>query len=176
VPGPFEGHNELPAGFSIIRAASLDEAIAFAMRQADILGDVEIDIRPLTEPWDLGIGMKPSQLSTRRYMVLRKATAPTEAGDAPSPQQRARLAHLIDETIRSDQHLVTETLRPSRRGRRYKNASEGVMVHDGPFAETKELIGGYVVVSAASLTDAGRWAEQYIGVVGAAEVDLLEVE
>jgi hypothetical protein len=176
VPGPFEGHNELPAGFSIIRAASLDEAIAFATRQADILGDVEIDIRPVTEPWDIGIGTKPSQLGTRRYMVLRKATVSTEAGDAPSPQQRARLAHLIDETIRSDQHLVTETLRPSRRGRRYKNASEGVMVHDGPFAETKELIGGYVVVSAASLADAGRWAEQYIGVVGADEVDLLEVE
>ena len=47
VPGPLEGHNELPAGFSIIRAASLAEVIEFATREADILGDVEIDIRGL---------------------------------------------------------------------------------------------------------------------------------
>ena len=68
------------------------------------------------------------------------------------------LARLIDETTRSGVHLVTETMRPSRRGRRYKNSRDGVSVYDRPFTETKELIGGYVVVSAASLEDAGRWA------------------
>ena len=73
-------------------------------------------------------------------------------------------------------HLVTETMRPSRRGRRYKNSRDGVSVYDGPFTETKELIGGYVVVSAASLEDAGRWAVQYLGAVQTDEVDLRELE
>jgi hypothetical protein len=67
-------------------------------------------------------------------------------------------------------------MRPSARGRRYKNSTNGVSVVDGPFTESKELIGGYVIVSAESLDAAGRWAAQYIDVVQADEVDLRELE
>jgi hypothetical protein len=49
-------------------------------------------------------------------------------------------------------------------------------VTDGPFTETKELVAGYVIVSADSLEDASRWALRYVDAVGADEVDLLEVE
>jgi PhnB protein len=73
-------------------------------------------------------------------------------------------------------HLVTESLRPSRRGRRYKNSRDGVSVFDGPFIETKELIAGYIVVSAASLDDAGRWAVQYVHAVGSDHAELRELE
>jgi hypothetical protein len=107
-------------------------------------------------------------------MVLRKATAATEAGVAPSSAQRAELSRLVEETANA--HLVTETMRPSARGRRYKNSTNGVSVVDGPFTESKELIGGYVIVSAESLDAAGRWAAQYIDVVQADEVDLRELE
>ena len=141
-----------------------------------MLGDVEIDIRPVTEPWDIGMVPTPADVSTRRYMVLRKATPSTEAGEAPSSAQRAVFARLTDETQRSGVHLATETMRPSRRGRRYKNSRDGVSVYDGPFVETKELIAGYVIVSAASLEDAGRWAVQYAFAVEADEVDLRELE
>jgi hypothetical protein len=176
INGPFEGNNELPAGFSILRTRSLEDAIDWATRVAHILGDVEIDIRPVTEPWDIGMGAPRSDIATRRYMVLRKATSTTEAGGAPSSAQRSELARLIDETTPSGVHLVTETMLPSRRGRRYRNSRDGISVYDGPFIETKELIGGYVVVSAATLEDAGRCAEQYVYAVEADEVDLRELE
>ena len=71
---------------------------------------------------------------------------------------------------------VTENIRPSRRGRRYRNSRDGVSVYDGPFIETKELIAGYVVVSAAALDDAGHWAVKYLHAVGAGEADLRELE
>jgi hypothetical protein len=179
VNGPFEGDNELAAGFSILRTRSLEDAIEWATRQAHVLGpeeNVEIDIRPVTEPWDIGMVATPADVSTRRYMVLRKATPSTEAGGAPSSARQAEFARLIDETTRSGAHLVTETMRPSRRGRRYKNSRDGVSVYDGPFIETKELMAGYVVVSAASLEDAGRWAVQYLDAVEADAVDLRELE
>ena len=122
VNGPYEGVHELAAGFSILRSRSLDEAIAWATRQAEALGeDVEIDIRPVTEPWDIGMVPKPADVSTRRYMVLRKATPSTEADAAPSATSRAKFTHLIEETTRSGLHVATETMRPSRKGRRYKN-------------------------------------------------------
>jgi hypothetical protein len=175
-PGPFESGNELPAAFSILRATSLDEAIEWASRQAKVLGDGEVDIRPVTEPWDIGIGSRPAHIDTRRYMVLRKANAATEAGVAPSPEQRAELSRLVEETASANTHLVTETMRPSARGRRYKNSRDGVSVLDGPFTESKEMIGGYVVVSAESLDAAGRWARLYFDAVEADEVDVRELE
>ncbi len=174
--GPFEARNELPAGFSILRVESIDEAIEWASRQATILGDVEIDIRPVTEPWDIGMTPMPEGATTRRYMVLRKATAASEAGAPLSPEQQTEMASLIGETTRSGVHLATESMRPSARGRRYKNSRDGLTVRDGPFTESKELIAGYVIVSAESLQEADRWAARYIDVVEAHEVDLRELD
>ena len=53
----------------------------------------------------------------------------------------------------------------------------GDLVLFGPtYTFTTPLLGGYMAVSAASLDEAGRWAEQYIRAVGADEVDLRELE
>lgn len=176
VPGPFERGNELPAGFSILRASSLEDVVEWATRQAPILGDVEIDIRPVTEPWDIGLAPRPAEITTRRYLILRKATAATEAGESPSAAARAQLARLIDESSRNGAHLATETMRPSKRGRRCTNTKDGISFFDGPFAETKELIAGYVIVEAESMDAALRLAAQYIEAVGAEEVDVRELE
>jgi len=176
INGPFKGEHELPSGFSILRLDSMDEAIAWASRQAQSLGDVEMDIRPVTEPWDIGLAAKPEQLTTRRFMILRKATSVSEA-DAPlSPEGQAEMARLIDEAERTGVHVASATMRPSAKRRRYQNSREGVSITDGPFTESKELIAGYVMVAAESLEEAERWALQYIDVVDADEVDLREVE
>ena len=176
IEGPFKGDNELPAGFTILRVASLDEAVEWATKEAAILGDVEIDIRPVTEAWDIGIMPKPENVTTVRYMALRKATTSSEAGVSLSSKQKKQMARLIDETKRKGTHLATEAMLPSRRGRRYKNTRDGVRFTDGPFTESKELIAGYVIVKAESLEDASRWVARYIEVVGTDEVDVRELE
>ena len=53
--------------------------------------------------------------------------------------------------------------------------SNGISVFDGPFVETKELLAGYVVVTAASLDEVDRMARDYIAAVGPHEVDVLEL-
>ena len=165
--GPFKGDHELAAAFSMLEAASLDEAVDWASRWAETLGDVEVDVRPFTEPWDIGMAPKPAGVSTRRYMALLKATAESEAG-TPLLSKRPAPATGI--------HLATETLRPSRRGRRYKNTGRGITWTDGPFSESKEMVGGYVIVSAESLEEAARWVPRYIEAAEADEVDLRELE
>jgi hypothetical protein len=175
INGPFAGERELPAGFSILRARSIDEAIEWATQEARTLGPdqvVEIDVRPVTEPWDIGMTPRPSGVDTRRYMMLRKATPATEAGVPPSAGPRAHNG----EATRTGVHLVTETMRPSARGRRYVNSRNGVSMFDGPFVETKELLAGYIIVSAESLDEAGRLAARYLDVVEADEVDVRELE
>ena len=174
IDGPLTGGNELPAGFSILRVPSIDDAIEWATREATTLGpdqDIEIDVRLVCEPWDIGMAPKPAGLTTRRYMVLRKATPATEAGVTP-PASRAA----TDEATRGGVHLVTESMGPSGRGRRYVNSRNGVSMFDGPFVETKELLAGYIIVAAGSLDEAGRWAARYIEAVAAEEVDVRELE
>lgn len=176
IPGPFEGGEELPSGFSILRVRSIEDAIEWATRQAHITGDTEVDIRPVHEPWDVGMAPPPDDLSTRRYMVLRKATPLTEAGTPLSDTARASLSGLIQETTRSGVHLTSESMAPSRTGRRCLNSAAGKAFYDGPFAETKELLGGFVIVSAASLDDACRWVPEYMDAVGATTVDVRALE
>ncbi len=176
VKGPYQGNHELPAGFTILHAPSLDDAIELATHQAEVLGDIEVDIRPVKEPWDIGRGAKPETLRTVRYMLLRKATPATETGAAPTPSQRASLGELIDKTARTGLQVVDVGIRPSSRGRRYLNSRNGITVIDGPFVETKELLAGYGIVTATCLDDACRWAEPYLKAVEGNEVDVLELE
>jgi hypothetical protein len=74
------------------------------------------------------------------------------------------------------QHLASEELRPSTRGRRCKNTAAGVAFTDGPFTESKELIAGYVIIEVGSLEEASRWCARYIRTVRAEEADVLELE
>src|SRR5690349_9364608 len=82
--GPFAHANGLIAGFIIIRAASMDEAIEWSSRYAAIVDAGEIDIGVVTEPWDIGFMPKPEGLTTTRYMIMRKADGQTESGARPS--------------------------------------------------------------------------------------------
>ena len=52
--GPFAEAKELIAGFAIIDVKSKDEAIEWATRFADVIGDVEIEIRQVVEAADFG--------------------------------------------------------------------------------------------------------------------------
>lgn len=47
---------------------------------------------------------------------------------------------------------------------------------DGPVAETKELLGGEVILPAASLDEATRWAARHIAAVDTDEGDVRELE
>ena len=175
-PGPFPpGPNELPDGFAIIRTGSLREAVEWAARFADVKDDVEIDVRPVTEPWDIGFGQKPPGHTTTRWMLLRKADADTESGRRAQSERKA-LGKLLDEMQAAGVLLASELLAPSARGRRYKNSDGQRSVIDGPFAESKELIAGYVLLRANSLEEAAAWAPRYQDAVDSHLVDLREVE
>lgn len=174
--GPFTPANELPAGFLVVRTASLEEASDWASRYAGIVGDVEIDIRPVTEPWDIGMAPAPKGLATHRYMLLYKADAASESGRRRSAEQRVKLSGLLQEMSSAGVLLTNIGLHPSKQGKRYSFKGGRHTVVDGPFAESKELIAGYAMLQASSLEEASEWASRYGAVVGAAEVDLREVE
>ncbi len=170
-PGPFPGGNELTAGFAVVRTATLDDAVAWATALAGVLGDVEVDVRPVTEPWDIGLAPVPEPLSTRRYMLAWKATAAFEAGLAPTQEQRNGLRALYTRMRRHGVLVADVLLAPSGEARRLDEGS----VRDGPFAESKELVAGYVLIDVATLDDATARARRYFDAVESSEVEVRRV-
>lgn len=168
--GPFSGDRE-PDAFGIIRAGSLEEAIDRARRAAPDDRDVEIDIRPVTEPWDIGMA-PPVVAEDRRYMMVLKTTTSTD-GVRSVRSTPSGFARRVQEM--PIEPPMTERMRPKGRGRRYSNSVDGISVYDGPFAETTEVIGGYVIVDTVSFDDADRWARRYLQVVAAEQVDVREL-
>lgn len=173
--GPLVGENELVAGFAVMRVRSLDEAIEWASRFAGVVGDVVLDIRPATEPWDIGLGKKPDGLVTRRYIAMRKASTRSEAGVAPTPLEIERMGALIREMKEAGVLLSTGGLEPSSRAARLRNFGGKQTLVDGPFAESKELVGGFVILELDSRAEAIDWARRYAKVLGEVELDILPV-
>jgi hypothetical protein len=62
-------------------------------------------------------------------------------------------------------------LAPAAEARTVTRRRDGkLVVRDGPFAETKEVVGGYYVIEAESLADAVEWAERGRFIAGSNEV------
>jgi hypothetical protein len=172
-PGPFTGSKELPASFTILRLESLEQAIEWASRFARVVGDVEIDIRPVTEPWDIGMAAKPDGLTTRRFMAIRKADARTEAGSPLTPNQVAAMATLVEDMTKAGVLLAAEEFQRSAKGARLEFSRGKHTITDGPFTESKELIAGFVILEAQSLQEMLGWAPRYAAAVGDVELDIL---
>jgi len=174
IPGPFVKGNELLSGFAIVRVKSLDEATQWADRYAAIIGDCELDIRPLTEPWDIGMARKPAGHDTFRYMIAHKASRDSEAGKPLSAAQDAAMRKLVAEMQTNGVMLQAEGLAPSSQAVRLKftRGMAKPAIIDGPFAESKELVGGFLVVDVPSRDEALRWAMPYGKALGDVEIDV----
>jgi len=165
--GPYQGSNELLAGFLMIEADSIERAIDVAARIGKALGDGEIEIGPVVEPWDLGLAEKPEGVSPR-FLLLRKGDRAYEAGAAPP----AGLQKVLDELARDGVVLSTAALAPSATGARYRKTGGKRAWTDGPFTESKELVAGFSIIQVPTLDDAKRWTEVYADILGDCEVDV----
>jgi hypothetical protein len=172
--GPFSESKELIAGFAILRLSSMDEAIEWATKFAQVLGDLEIDIRPVTEGWDIGLGEKPAGLTTTRYLATHKHAGAD--GCAPlSAEQGAKMGELMAQMQQAGVLLSSVGLKPSAKGACLTLANGKALVLDGPFAESKELLGGFMIVRAASLAEAVGFASRYVEVVCTEQVEVREI-
>jgi len=172
--GPYAGGNELVAAMLMLKTRDMDEAIAWATRYAAAVGDadLELEIGPVTEAWDLGIMARPAD-APLRSLVLHKADADSEAGRSPSPAGAAALAKLTEEMRAAGALLAHERVRPSREGARVRVAGKKTTIVDGPFAESKELIAGYLIMNVDSLAATRPYTARFADVIGDVEMDVL---
>jgi hypothetical protein len=170
--GPYGGSNERIAAVLQIKVRDMDEAIDWASRYARAIDDVELEVGPVTEAWDLGVIPKPVD-PPLRCLVLHKADADAEAGKPLPAKVAAALAAVTDEMRRAGVLEAATRLQPTSRGMRIKVAGKKPTIIDGPFAEAKELIAGFVVIDVPSLADARPWCLRFADVIGDVEMDVI---
>src|SRR5580698_4128230 len=93
-----------------------------------------------------------------RFMMIVKASKEFEAGKMPSQQLVAAMAKYNEELIKAGVLVDLAGLQPTSKGARIRFSGGVKTVIDGPFAETKEVIGGFWIIKVKSKQEALDWA------------------
>jgi hypothetical protein len=123
--------------------------------------DATLEIRQSYTPQDFGAPADepppppppPVKPGNARYIALLRQDAVGESGN-PKPEAMAMMETYMAPLAADGVVLGGEGLKPSSKGTRVRRSAKQRFVVDGPFAESKELVGGYMIVQARSLDEA----------------------
>lgn len=173
--GPYRGENELPAATLLLKVRTREEAIGWAERYGKILGDCELELGKVNEPWDIGL-MPPPENPPLQILLIEKADQATESGGR-SPQQKAQLTRLKTEMTKAGVLVKSLQLEPSAKAKRLVLTNNDLRLLDGPFAESKELIGGFAVMELSGMDEAIELCRRYGEILGGTlEIDVRLVD
>jgi hypothetical protein len=96
-----------------------------------------------------------------KFLVLIKATKDSEAGNHPEENLIMETMKLNEEMVKAGVLLDAGGLWPSSQGKRIRLEGETREITDGPFTETKELIGGYWMMQAKSIDEVVEWMKRF---------------
>jgi hypothetical protein len=158
--GPFAESREQLGGFYLVEAKDLDEALADAA-QCPALQTVAVAIE--VRPVRAGGAAVAEAGAGGRYLIGIYETA------AQAENEEARRAAMVQwapylERLRAAGKLVTgDPLSPASSATTLRLRDGKVVLTDGPFAESREQLGGYCVVRAADRDEAVRIAAECPG-------------
>jgi hypothetical protein len=96
-----------------------------------------------------------------RFMVIIKATPETEKeGFLPDPQLLLEMGKYNEELMKAGVVLAMDGLHPSSKGKRITFTGAKPTITDGPFAETKELVGGFWIWQVRNIEEAVEWLKR----------------
>jgi hypothetical protein len=102
--------------------------------------------------------------TTMRFLSLVRVKENT--GQKPSEKLMADMSRLINEMTADGTLLDTAGLRPTAEGKRVRSFYGKQKVMDGPFTESKEVIGGYALLNADSMEHALQLTKRFLDVHG----------
>lgn len=107
-----------------------------------------------------------------RFLSIYKTV---ERNSPPTQEEMAAMGKLIEEGMKAGWLVSTEGCLPTSVGARVRRSGEGVAVTDGPFAETKEVVGGFAILKADSKQDALELVRRFLKVAGEGECELRQL-
>ena len=163
--GPFAETKEQIAGFDLIEAENLDEAIAVASAHPT-LENGAIEVRPVAPGMPTPVPREPRE-DRELYLMLvcwvPDSYAEIREQDLPGPGEPSPMDGWIEET--GERRLHGWQLQPTSLATTVRRVDGKVTITDGPFAETKEQIGGYDLLECVDLDDAVAIASAHLSPV-----------
>jgi hypothetical protein len=124
--------------------------------------DGTLEIRESFTPQDFGAPADapppppppPVKAGHARYIAFIRQDAVAESSAQPKPESMAMMDEYMEPLAAAGTILGGHGLKASSKGTRVRRMAKQRFVVDGPFTESKELIGGYLIVQARSLDEA----------------------
>jgi hypothetical protein len=111
----------------------------------------------------------------RFLMMHRLDERAPEAGN-PSPEFMEAMGAFIQDWIDKGILIMAEGVLPSEKGALVrKGAGAAFTVTDGPFAEAKEVIGGFAIVQVRDHAEAVEWAQRFAALFDDVEIEVRKV-
>jgi hypothetical protein len=107
-----------------------------------------------------------------RFLSVYKTA---ERGVPPSQGEMAAMGKLIEDGMKAGYLLAVEGCLPSATGARVRLANGKLTVTDGPFTESKEVIGGFALLQANSKAEALDLVKQFLNVAGDGECEVRQL-
>lgn len=102
------------------------------------------------------------------YKTAERQTPPTQ-------EEMDQMGKLIEEGMKAGWLVAVEGCMPSVTGARVRKSNGKTLVTDGPFAETKELIGGLAILNADSKEHAVELVKYFLGHAADGECELRQL-
>jgi hypothetical protein len=94
----------------------------------------------------------------------------------PTEAEMASMGKLIEEGMKAGWLIATEGVNFGTTGVRVHKSTGGkVTVTDGPFAETKEVIGGYALLKAANKDEVVELTRNFLSAVGQGTCEIYQL-
>jgi hypothetical protein len=107
-----------------------------------------------------------------RFLSIYKSR---ETGVPPTQEEMDRMGKLIEEAMKAGYLLSTEGCLPTALGARVRQTNGNVTVTDGPFTESKEVVGGFAILKADSKEHAVQMVKDFLKVAGDGECELRQL-
>jgi hypothetical protein len=107
-----------------------------------------------------------------RFLSIYKTA---ERGGPPTPEEMATMGKLVEDGMKAGSLLAVEGCMPSATGARIRLSNGKVAVTDGPFTESKEVIGGLAILQANSKEEAIELVRQFLEVAGDGECEVRQL-
>lgn len=107
-----------------------------------------------------------------RFLSIYKTV---ERNAPPTQEEIADMHKLVEEGMKAGWLLATEGCLPSTLGARVRRSGDKLSVTDGPFIETKEVVGGFAILKANSKEEAIELARNFLRQAGDGECELRQL-
>ena len=95
-----------------------------------------------------------------RFLMLMYPGPKPENGHTPTRQAIEAMMKYNDELTKAGVLLALDGLQPTSKGARIRFTQGKPLVTNGPFAEAREVVGGYWLIQVNSKAEAVEWASR----------------